>query len=239
MAAMRYGRSLFQTNKTYTVHEFKNRKEWLEGRKDLHGIGGSDAAAALGLNPWRSNLDLWEIKTGRKTAPDISDNERVRYGQNAEEYIRRLFQLKHELEYEIQYKKDVILQNNEHPEFLYSPDGLIMTIDGRKGILEIKTTTIMKSYDKEKWFDRKTREKRLPDNYYIQILHGLNVTGFEFVDLYAELTYPSGNSELVPYHIERSDPAVAEDLRWIADGISEFWKKVEKDEEPALLLPAI
>ena len=87
MAAMRYGRSLFQTNKTYTVHEFKNRKDWLEGRKDLHGIGGSDAAAALGLNPWRSNLDLWEIKTGRKAAPDISDNERVRYGQNAEEYI--------------------------------------------------------------------------------------------------------------------------------------------------------
>ena len=234
---MRYGRSLYQTNQIYTVHQFKTRDEWLKGRSDLHGIGGSDASAAIGMNPWRTNTDLWQIKTKRKKAPDISDNDRVRYGQEAEQYIRRLYQLKHAHDMEVQYIPDVILQNNEHPEMLYSPDGLLIDQDGRRGIWECKTTTIMKSIDKEKWWDKAEKQKILPDNYYIQVLHGLNVTGFDFVELYAELTYPSGNSELVPYHIERSE--VQDDLDLIRDGVLEFWKYVENDEEPALILPAI
>ena len=235
--AMRYGRSLFRTNQVYTVHQFKTRDEWLKGRADLHGIGGSDASAAIGMNPWRTNQDLWQIKTRRKKAPDISDNERVHYGQEAEQYIRRLYQLKHAHDMDVQYIPDVILQNNEHPEMLYSPDGLLIDQDGRRGIWECKTTTIMKSIDKEKWWDKAEKQKILPDNYYIQVLHGLNVTGFDFVELYAELTYPSGNSELVPYHIERSE--VHDDLDLIRDGVLEFWKHVENDEEPALILPAI
>lgn len=235
--AIRYGRSLFRTNQVYTVHQFKTRDEWLKGRADLHGIGGSDASAAIGMNPWRTNTDLWQIKTGRKKAPDISDNERVHYGQEAEQYIRRLYQLKHEKDMEVQYIPDVILQNNEHPEMLYSPDGLLIDQDGRRGIWECKTTTIMKSIDKEKWWDKAEKQKILPDNYYIQILHGLNVTGFDFVELYAELTYPSGNSELVPYHIERNE--VLDDLDLIREGVLEFWQHVENDEEPALILPAI
>ena len=234
---MRYGRSLYRNNDTYTVHEYETREAWEKGRQDLHGIGGSDASAALGLNPWRTNLELWEIKTGKREVPDLSDNDRVIYGQEAEPYLRRLFQLKHALDYEIQYKPDVILQCIKHPEFLYSPDGLIRTIDGRNGILEIKTTTIMKSYDREKWFDRRTREKKLPENYYIQVLHGLNVTGFGFVDLFAELTYPSGTSELVTYHIEREE--VEDDLHYISVGLQDFWRSVRDEKEPALLLPAI
>ncbi len=43
-----------------------NKEEWLEERKN--GIGGSDAATILGLNPYKTNIDLWEEKTGRKEA---------------------------------------------------------------------------------------------------------------------------------------------------------------------------
>lgn len=234
---MRYGKSLFQPNDIYEVHIFKDRDEWLQGRQNLHGIGGSDASAALGLSPWKTNLDLWKQKTGRMEHPDVSDNERVRYGTEAEEYIRRLFQLKHRDDYIIHYAKDAILQNREHPEFLYSPDGLITDQDGRRGILEIKTSWLMKSYDREKWYDRKAKKQMLPNNYYIQILHGMNVTECHFIDLYAELIHPNGNSELVQYHIEREE--VESDLKFVADGITEFWKCVIEDREPALLLPAI
>ena len=233
--AMRYGKSLFRNNIAYIVHEFKDRNAWANGRHSLHGIGGSDAAAALGMSPWKTNLDLWRQKTGRMNAPDISDNERVRYGTDAEEYLRRLFQLKHRDDYEIQYMNNVILQSREHPEMLYSPDGLILAADGRRGILEIKTSWLMKSYDFEKWYNRTTREKVLPQNYYIQVLHGMNVTGSDFIDLYAELIHPNGNSELVPYHIERAE--VEDDLKVIADGITQFWQSVAEDKEPPLLLP--
>ncbi|MDR9777858.1 YqaJ viral recombinase family protein, partial [Rhizobium hidalgonense] len=40
-----------------------NRQDWLQVRKQ--GIGSSDAAAACGLNPYMSMLELWMIKTGR------------------------------------------------------------------------------------------------------------------------------------------------------------------------------
>ena len=39
------------------------RDEWLEVRK--RGIGSSDAAAAIGLSPYKSQLELWMEKTGR------------------------------------------------------------------------------------------------------------------------------------------------------------------------------
>ncbi len=40
-----------------------SREDWLEVRKN--GIGSSDATAALGLNPYQSQLELWMEKTGR------------------------------------------------------------------------------------------------------------------------------------------------------------------------------
>jgi len=58
-----------------------NKEEWLEERKN--GIGGSDAATILGLNPYKTNIDLWEEKTGRKEAIDISDKPYVKYGTEA------------------------------------------------------------------------------------------------------------------------------------------------------------
>ncbi|MET3119984.1 hypothetical protein AAKU64_004232 [Undibacterium sp. GrIS 1.8] len=40
-----------------------SREAWLDVRKG--GIGSSDAGAAVGLNPYQSQLELWMIKTGR------------------------------------------------------------------------------------------------------------------------------------------------------------------------------
>ena len=46
-----------------TVEEMQNRSKWLKMRKA--GIGGSEAAAIVGLNPWKSAFQLWMEKTGR------------------------------------------------------------------------------------------------------------------------------------------------------------------------------
>ena len=51
------------------MQTFKTRKDWLAARRGR--ICGSDAAAILGLNPYKTNVQLWEEKTGRRTAPDI------------------------------------------------------------------------------------------------------------------------------------------------------------------------
>ena len=54
----------------------KDRVEWLEARKD--GLGASDAAALLGLSPWKTNVQLWEEKCGLVIPEDIGDKPYVR-----------------------------------------------------------------------------------------------------------------------------------------------------------------
>jgi predicted phage-related endonuclease len=60
------------------MRTYDTREEWLKARKSY--IGGSDAAAVLGMNPWMSNTELWEIKTGRRKKTFLDDNEFVKYG---------------------------------------------------------------------------------------------------------------------------------------------------------------
>ena len=57
---------------------FNSREEWLQGRKNH--IGGSDAAACVGLNPYKDNVQLWEEKVGLVLPEDISDKDYVQYG---------------------------------------------------------------------------------------------------------------------------------------------------------------
>ena len=66
-----------------------SRIEWLEKRKS--GITGTGASAIVGKNPYKSNIDYWEEKTGRRVEPDISDKDFVQYGQRAEEHLIALF----------------------------------------------------------------------------------------------------------------------------------------------------
>lgn len=229
---LQYKKSLFRTNEAYIVRSFRNRKEWLTGRAD--GIGGSDASAAIGRNPWRSNLELWQIKTNRKIAPDISNNERVIYGQTAEEYIRRLYQLQHKDTIDVHYVPNIVLQNRRDPFMLYSPDGLLQDRDtGKCGILEIKTATPITAAQREKW-----RDDKIPDNYFIQVLHGLNVTGFDFVDLVAELTYAEDRIWRKTYRIERGD--FLDELEYVKEGVADFWNEwIVPDKEPPLILRGI
>lgn len=226
---MMYSQYLYQQNEKYKVLQFGNRADWLRGR--AQGIGGSDASAIIGENPWKDNLTLWEEKTGRREPEDISGKDPVIYGNAVEEALRQIYKAKHRGEMEVNYIANVTLQNREHPELLYSPDGLLVDSQGRRGILEIKTTTILRSRDKEKW------NERIPSNYFIQVAHGLNVTGFDFVDVFAELTFRPDFSQIREYRIERE--GLEDYLQYLQEEILDFWQKVKTDQEPALLLPII
>ena len=68
---------------------FPDREAWLEGRKNH--IGGSEASACVGMNPYKDNVTLWEEKMGLVIPEDISDKDYVRYGTAAEYHLRELF----------------------------------------------------------------------------------------------------------------------------------------------------
>lgn len=214
------------------MHTLKSREEWLEARKNF--IGGSDASAVVGLNPYKTNIDLWEEKTGLVVPEDISEKPYVKYGHEAEPLLRGLFQLDFP-EYEVHYADNNIWFNSQYPWAHASLDGWLTELDtGRKGILEIKTTNILQSMQKEKW------NQRIPDNYYIQILHYLMVTGFDFAVLKAQLKFDFKGDimcQVKHYKIERAD--VLEDLKILESSEMKFWRQVQERKRPALLLPDI
>lgn len=233
---------LYKTNPMYTVLVGNNHEDWLVLREA--GIGGSEVSSIIGVNPYCTNQQLWRYKVGFDRREDISDKPYVKYGSQAEQYIRALFQLDYP-QFDVQYKENVVLSNNSYPFIRYSPDGLIYDMEtGMKGIFECKTTTIVQSMSKEKW------DHQIPQNYYCQILQGLLVTGFDFVILRAQLNY--GNCTVDSKHTEsrpgykairdylfyRDDPQVSQDIQLILNQEYAFYTvNIKRMIEPDLILP--
>ncbi len=208
---------LYTSTNEYEVIRLKDRAEWLDRRQKR--IGGSDASALIGKNPWKTKAQLWDDKVAgirqEITSPAIE------YGTKAEKYIRELFKLKHP-GLDVQYEGDVILDSKMYDWMAYSPDGLIL--DGElKGIWECKTHLVHGKLDYAEWQDQ------IPDAYYIQILHGLLVTGFDFVILTAELRWPDAQARIMEYRIDRDE--VLDDLEWLKQeekGEIDRWYKPKK-----------
>ena len=210
-----------------------SNEEWLKAR--LQGIGASEASAIIGCNPYMSNVDLWRLKTGRKQAQDISSNAHVQYGHDAEGPLRELFALDYP-QFEVSYGGAFdMVHNPEHPYIFATLDGRLKEkATGRLGVLEIKTTEILRSMQKEKW------KGQIPSNYYAQCLQQLLATGFSFAVLHAQLKYTFDGeirSERRTYFIEREE--VVEDMEYLLQAEIQFWKMVKEDREPPLILPSI
>ncbi len=208
-----------------------NREEWLKNR--MNGLGGSEISAVIGCNPYMSNVDLWELKTGKRQPEDISDKPYVKYGTNAEFHLRELFKLDFP-EYEVEYIDNNSFKNSRYPWALASLDGWLTDKEGRKGILEIKTTEILNSMHKEKW------DKQIPQNYYCQCLFYMAVLEADFCILKAQLkTVFEGVPYLQTRHykIERSD--VKEDIEYLMSEGERFWQYVQSGNCPPLKLPPL
>lgn len=208
----------------------KNREEWLKCR--MKGIGGSDAGAILGLNKYKTNVELWREKAGIKKN-EFRGNAATEYGKSAEEYIRNLFMLDHP-EYTLEYH-EYRMHANDTYQFIYATlDGELTEKSGRKGVLEIKTSTINNPMQWKEWDDK------IPDCYYCQILHQLVATKFDFVWLRAYIRYYKNNELRVmikEYYFEKKD--VIEDIMELVQAEIKFWDSLQRREEPALVLPEI
>lgn len=186
-----------------------SREKWLESRRG--SIGGSDAGALLGLNPYNSPYSLWAEKTGKVIPEDISEKEAVRLGNDLEEYVAQRFM-------EETGKKvrrcNAILYNDEYPFAHANPDRLVV---GEDAGLEIKTTSSWETL-------KKCREGTFPDTWYAQASHYLLVTGAKKWYL-AVLCFGHG---FYWFEIERDEAEIAA----LAKAEADFWKLVETDTAP-------
>ena len=214
-----------------TMIEYKSREEWLKARQEF--IGGSDVACILGLNPYKTNVQLFREKKGMVEPDDLSDNPLVQYGTQAEEHIRALFALDHQ-DLQVDYVPNNAWRNTKYSFASASLDGTLSEkATERKGIFECKTATITSKAQAEKWKDGK-----IPDNYYCQVLYYLGVTEWDFVFLRANLKYEMPDKDLSiitrDFHIERSE--VEEDIAIVMKAATDFAERLKKNEEPPLLL---
>ncbi len=219
-----------------------SHEEWLKARTK---IGGSDASAIFGMSPWKTNVNLWAEKVNNLPPVDISKKDCVRYGVAAEPLLRGLFALDYP-ELDVLYEENNIWFNDRYSWAHASLDGWLIERDtGSKGILEIKTTEIQSGSQRQKWGT--PWKPNLPQNYYIQILHYLMVTEFDFVmlvgQLKSNLTDENGDPAMVKttrhYRVNRSDDGVEEGIQRLAEEEYRFWKMIQERKEPPLILPEI
>lgn len=193
----------------------EDRNDWLSAR--FRGIGASEAAAAIGMSPWQTPLELWKLKTGVIAAKDLSGNAAVQQGNRMEPILRVFYAAIH-TEYDVAHFPYDILYQSERPWLFATLDGELTDKDGRKGVLEIKTATPNGKAGWDKWSNG-----GMPQNYFIQTLHQMLATGYEFVRLFAALYSLNGDITLREYEIERAD--VKDDMDWLLEKETVFWER--------------
>ncbi|EJW99157.1 phage-type endonuclease, partial [gut metagenome] len=186
-------------------------EEWLKQRNQ--GIGGSDAGAVLGLNPYKSRLALWAEKTG-KAKHQEQESEAMRIGTDLEDYVANRFK---ELEHKRAKRSGYCYRSKQYPFMRANVDRLII---GENSALECKTANPLKDSDYSKDI--------IPPSYYCQCLHYMAVCGFDRMYL-AVLVFQKG---FYTYCIDRSDAGVQADIDHLIEEEKAFWALVESGQEP-------
>lgn len=182
-----------------------DREDWLKMR--TLGLGGSDAAAVCGLNPYRGPYSVWAEKTGRHT--DVVDSEAVKWGALLEPVILNEWADQSGMHPQTEPH---MLRSREYPWMQANLDAIVDdTI-----IVEIKTAGA-------RMVDSWTEEP--PIYYWVQGLHYAAVTGRHtciFVCLLA-------GQQLVVHEVHYTPASLDHLVRVERD----FWRHVEQDEPPA------
>lgn len=207
----------------------KNRKEWLEKRQAI-GIGASEAAATCGLSPWMTTIDLWNIKTGKTKPKDLSGNELIEKGNRFEIATREIFKANHP-EYKVEHHPFDILYQEERPWLFSTLDGEISFKDKSKPLKGVFEAKYSEPRNSEAW---KQWENGVPQHYYIQVLHQLLSTGYDFVHLAASLRKPNGDIVYKERDFFRED--LLPDLNWLLDAETEFHSTVVNNVMPPIKL---
>ena len=175
-----------------------SREQWLELRRQ--GIGGSDAAAIVGLDRYRSAFDVYAEKIGLK--PEQPDNEAMRQGRDLEQYVAERFM---EATGKKVRRRNAMLQ---HPEYPFMTANIDRWVVGENAGLECKTTSVLNR--------TKFSQGEFPPNYYVQCVHYMAVTGAERWYL-AVLVL---NKAFYVFTIERDEA----EIQALIDAEKDFWE---------------
>jgi putative phage-type endonuclease len=188
------------------------RRRWLEERR--RGIGGSDAAAVLGLSPWASPLSLWV----EKTHPNIDDRqtEAMRWGNVLEDAVARELAKEHGIRLG---PCPGILAHPERPWQRATLDRYALNrADRPEAVVEVKTAN---AFAAGEW----QQDGPPPDHVVIQVQHQLDVTGLHLGYVAALV----GGNQPRWWPVERDDDLIA----MLRAEEERFWQLVQAGTPPA------
>jgi len=193
-----------------------DRAAWLRWRQK--GLGGSDAAAIVGLDPFRSAMMVWLEKTGMLPVDHAAEDEPMRWGRRFESVIVEEFEQRTDLRVGAQQLGAV---HPERPHLRATLDGFVYEGQAEEaaplGIYEAKTAS-RRAWD---WL------AGVPDHVQVQVQHNLAVTGLGHAWVATLLLSPV--PRLVIRELERDDAAI-DVLVQLEDA---FWQRVLEQRPPA------
>lgn len=202
-----------------------NEDKWREARK--HSIGASDAAAVMGISPWKTEAQLWDEKANGKTL-DFNNADTVR-GHRSESHILELYGI--ETGRKIFSGERIMLMSNHNPFMSCTLDGIDFTDEDNPIIIEVKSV----KFSHGEWSDDK-----IPDYYFTQLLHQLAVTGWSEAILLVRFTRNEGwdgASERL-YHVKRED--VQDQIDKLVRKEGKFWNEyVVNKRRPPCRMPTL
>ena len=182
--------------------------EWLEHRKKA--IGGSDASAIVGLNPYSSPYSVWAEKRGI-TKPK-ADNEAMRLGRDLEEYVAKRFT---EATGKKVRRENAIIYN---PHFPFAHANIDRMVIGEDAILECKTCSALST--------KNFKNGAFPDRWYGQCVHYAGVLGVQRVYLAVLIL----GVDFMVFELDRDEAEIEALMTAEAD----FWNHVETNTPPTI-----
>ena len=172
-------------------------------------IGGSDAAAACGVDPFRSPVMLWAEKSGRI---EREPSEAMLWGQRLEPVIFGVLEAEG---YELLPAPADGFRSDKHPYMTGHPDAFV-ALDGERALVSVKTTG--------QWAGHAWTNGSVPIAYQVQELHYLALTGLNAA-LFACLI---GGQRLEIRTMQRDDKAIARIIELEAG----FYEHLRSDTPP-------
>lgn len=141
---------------------YNDKAEWLALRRNY--IGGSDAGAILGMNPYKSAYTLWAEKTGK--LPEFEGNLTTEVGSYLEDFVAKLFERSTG---KTLRRKNRMMVNDDYPWACADVDRVVV---GENAVVEIKTTNSFPAM-------KKFKNGEYPESWYCQMTHYLAVGGYD------------------------------------------------------------
>ena len=182
------------------------RDQWLAERRK--GLGGSDAAAVVGMSQWATPYTVYMDKLG--LLPEKEDTEAMRQGRDLEDYVARRFA---EATGKRVRRCNYMIRNSRYPFALADFDRVII---GQDAGLECKVTADLRL--------RNFSGNEFPSRYYAQCVHYLAVTGASKWFL-AVLVLGSG------FHVFELHRDEAE-ISALMNAEEQLWRRIEARDPP-------